>query len=168
MIDLLKTRRILVTFGLISAVAVAWIVLSFIRNPMDARLAKLEAEINDIQVAPVFVVGPSQTNYPQVQRSIQGKNVLWRALISPHQQAKPQATGPNFAHLLKGVDVSGPEMKVGDTLKLRVVTPQSPRGNWVQVGDKLGGTEIVQITPQSVIVSATKGNKTYKHTLQRK
>lgn len=168
MIAKAKSKRVIVALTALSILSTVWIALNLVRNPMHLRQAKLDAEIESIPVTPLFILSSSQTDYIEIQNIVRQKNVLWSQLIAPPQQATPKDPGPNFEQVLSGVSATSITMTINGKPSAKITTPSSPRGTWVGVGDDIAGTKVVQITPQNIVVSMSKGQKEFKHNIPRK
>ncbi|MFP6584153.1 MAG: hypothetical protein VCD00_16565 [Candidatus Hydrogenedentota bacterium] len=162
-----KKKLILAAALIVSVVALAWIGIHATQNPMDARYDTLQTEIKDIQVKPVFYVDPAVANFEEQTKAFMARPGLWRELIAPAKKAAPKPTGPNFKQLMEGIKPSRIGMTVGGKVKVRVATPQYPRGTWIQVGDMLNTAKVTQITDQFIVVEKSKGGKVYTHRLPR-
>lgn len=152
---------------IVSVGAIAWIGIRATQNPMDARYDTLQTEIDDIQVKPVFYVVPAAANVVEQFEVFKVRQGLWQELIAAPKKAAPKPTGPNFKQLMTGIKPSRVGMTVGGKVKVRVATPQYPRGSWIQVGDTLNTAKVIQITDQFVVVEKSKGGKVYRHRLPR-
>jgi hypothetical protein len=163
-------KKVFLGFLILTCVlTLLWIAVNQINNPLDARASILRDEIDQIELIPVFYIANSETNYNDIYNSFGGRVGLWNELIAPPAKAAPVITGPNFEELLKGVVPSlRRQMKVGDSLKVHVVSPDNPRGTWVQIGDKLKSTDIIAITDSHLILEKNANNKKYKYNLPRK
>lgn len=165
----MKLQRSSILFLTLAAASVVlglWILKSQLMNPMEAREANLESEIANIETRPIFYIAPANIDYAELDAQLKAHPGVWRELVPAAAAAAPVAAGPNFTELLAGV-VAGNVMGLGDTLKIRVVTPAKPRGYWVKVGDSINGATIVEITATDMVFEKIQNNKPYKYALPR-
>lgn len=152
----------------LSGVMAGLILKGQVMNPMESRTTSLEADIDNIEIRPVFYIAPSNVDYNELNTHIASHSNLWRELVPPPKRAAPVAKGPDFKTLLQGVVPSRRrEMKVSGTLKVHIITPSKSRGFWAKVGDTINGMKIVGITPTHIVFEKHKNKKAYTYSHPR-
>ncbi len=102
------------------------------------------------------------------QQSIAEKPTAWMAITKepPPPKAKvPILIPPNLKEMLGEIIVS--KAQIGD--KIRVITPQAPRGEWLIVGATINGCTLAKFDRESATFTHEwkEGNKTLSITLPR-
>jgi hypothetical protein len=132
----------------------------FVFNPMAPRLDQLEEQLAEIK--PVEVkYGKPNWDFEQWQLSLANKPGLWKILVEPPPPPPaPPPPPPDMSKLLTGISAS--RAQVGG--KVRIIKPDSPRGEFMAVGEKINNCAIKEITKTDVIFSITHLGKelTYK------
>lgn len=165
----LKEKRFQLSCLLV--IAMAFVVVMLYRATNDStesRYAKLQSEIDAIRVKPVFYVTSAGMPTEELFAAFMARSGLWGPLVPPPKPQAAKPTGPDFKILLQGVQPSGVQMTVGGEVKVRVATPEHPRGTWVKLGDTIKTTTVVGITDQHLILEKSQAGKAYRHKILRK
>jgi hypothetical protein len=140
-----------VTIALSVLIAVR-ILLGIFANPMDHVRADLERELTQVPVGTGG--GGSHSDFAAIQNTLAARPNLWRELIPPPETPKeaqpvaPDPKAPDLAALLK--DISVGRGQIGED-KIRLHTPDAPKGEWVAVGTAINGCTLHSFTPEEVI-----------------
>lgn len=143
-----KSTRVVI---LISAVILARILLFAVVNPMDAVRADLAMEVAQASGDTVPVGGGS--DYASLQNDIAARPSLWSELVEapPAAPEAPinavQVKKPDLAAMLKGVKID--RGQIGEN-KIRVITPETPKGQWVVVGTVIKGCTLASFNADGV------------------
>lgn len=143
-----KSTRIVLA---VSVVILARIIWNFVVNPMDAARADLAREVAQASSDTVPLDGAS--DYAALQNDIAARPSLWKELIEapPAAQEAPvnavQAKKPDLAAMLKGVKID--RGQIGEN-KIRVITPEAPKGQWVVVGTVIKGCTLSSFSADGV------------------
>ena len=136
----------------VSVLIAARILFGFIVNPMNGVRADLNRELTQVPVG--MGSGGSHNDLVAIQNALAARPTLWRELI-PAPEAPPEKpveavgpSAPDLAALLK--DVSVGRGQIGDS-KIRLHTPDAPKGEWVAVGTVINGCTLASFTPEKVV-----------------
>lgn len=165
----LKEKRVQFIFLLIIALALVIIMLYRATNDStESRYSTLQSEIDAIRVKPIFYVASPGMQTEELFAAFIDRPGIWGSLVPPPKPQAAKPTGPDFKVLLQGVQPSGVQMTVGGEVKVRIATPEHPRGTWVKLGDTIKTTTVVGITDQHVIFEKSQAGKAYRHKIPRK
>jgi hypothetical protein len=130
---------------------------------------KLENDIAALEMDPQYFFPRAQVDYPEINQKIGEKKLLWQELIPPPVTIVAPPPPPNMTVLLKGVIPNKrKQMGTGDSLKIHIITPASPRGSWMRVGDTYRKMTIVAITKEHVEFMLVDKKKEYTHKVKRR
>ncbi len=164
-----NSRPLTIFMLLVSACAIICLVYQLVRNPMHKRSAVLMERIESIPEPSPYYLERSEADYIALQNTFKAKPKVWDQLVPGARSPKSQEAPPNFWAILKDVVASKrKEMKAGDDVKVHVVSPEKPYGQWLGVGDVIRGCKIISITPDFLIVEKYKGKNQYAHKYPRK
>lgn len=166
MMNLLYDR----TFAIAAAVFTLPFLVTLGYNGISDPLASQRAWLSG-ELAQVDARGEIQTSALSSawQQSIAGKPSAWMSITKeppPPEPPKPEApTPPNLKEMLGEIIVS--KAQIGD--KIRVMTPQAPRGEWLIVGATINGCTLAKFDRESATFTHEwkEGGKTLSITLPR-
>ena len=166
----MTARRSWITYTILLLVACAVVLIAkqSITNPMDARKQSLHSKIETIEAPAPYYMDTVKVDYAALQQTFTQRPKVWSQLVPDATAQNHIEAPPNFTAILKGVVPSKrKEMKVGKTLKVHVVSPLKPRGQWLGIGDEIYGCKIIAITPDHLVVEKYKGKNRYAHRYPR-
>lgn len=137
--------------ALVSTLLVARILFYVVANPINVERTALMREIE--QIPGSGVAGVSGLDYAAIQNTIMSRPALWSELVSapplPPEPplARPVPEAPDLTVLLKGVTVE--RGQIGDD-KVRLVTPDAPKGAWFAKGTQINGCVLESFTEDVV------------------
>ena len=147
---MMERRTAIFIFG-IAALVLAKVVLNIFVSPMDRIRDNVAASLAEIPANAPLSNGAGQ-DYALWARDIKAVPSLWQEIVAPPPppppKAPPKASAPNLAEML--ADVSIGKGQIGKT-KIRVVTPEAPRGRWLQIGDAVNGCTLESFTRKEAI-----------------
>ena len=166
---MITPRFIIIAILLVSIAAVACLVQNTLYNPSQHRGALLRYEISELEPPAPYFLDTMRVDYAGLKKTFAQHPKIWSPLVPGAPTQGPQASGPNFFAILKDVTPSKrKEMKMGDVLKIHVITPAHPRGQWLGIGETIHGCKIIAITPDYLVVEKYKGKNRYAFKLHRK
>ena len=135
--------------------------LNTMDNSVEARRDALAMDLRALEgawEAPELNRGTSPERHEQ---SITGKPEIWRHIV---ERPKPRPQPFDIGAALRGVEAT--RQTLGERVLIR--TPSNARGEWFQVGDRINGVPIVEITRESVTFSVVHTDgQTYTHSVSR-
>jgi len=142
-------RNVLIAGAAVFVVVMAAAGYLFVADPLDARRLELAAELSEIK--PVDVdFQPPDWDFDAWGRAIAEKPALWEELIEPPPPpAPPPPKPPDLAKMIAGVSAS--RQQIGK--KAKIITKNNARGEFMAVGDVVGGLTIKQITKTEVVLA---------------
>lgn len=146
----MATNSTKIVFAL-AALILARIVLNTIMNPMDTLRADLAREV--AQASTDRVPLEDNNDYAALQNDIAARPTLWKELVEAptaplETPASPvQAKKPDLGAMLKGVKID--RGQIGEN-KVRVITPEAPKGQWVVVGTVINGCTLASFNAEGV------------------
>lgn len=156
--------RILATIGGAALSAtILLLIYNFLRSPIAEKDAWLQTELASLS-ADWEAGDAAEVNLQAARDVITSKPALWRRLIAP---PPPPRQPINVLDRLQGIQVTRQTMGSGETIKIRMVTPQAPRGAWFKKGDVINGAVIKEISSTSVVFSVMDQGQEYLGTLLR-
>jgi len=144
------------------AVLVGLIVLNALQSPVAARELDLESTLASIETPPAPPPTTPGLSYAELEHAITGNPRVWKALIDAPPPVKKT---PDLAGMLKGVQVTRDVMGSGESMKVRIRTPQSRRAAWKGKGDVVAGLTIESVTAESVTFILVSNGDTYRHSV---
>lgn len=162
-------QRILLILGCgILAAILVLIAMSIVSDPLGAKRAQLA---QDLQNVPAVMEFPEATPLPfsEWEGVISDKIGVWDALVPPPPPPKPPPppppTPPDIRKMLEGVKAS--KHQVGS--KVKIITPESPRGTFYEAGDTVKGCTLKSFDRNAVTFSFfwREGNKELSHVIAR-
>lgn len=144
------------------AVLVGLIVLNAVQNPVAAREKDLDYAIASIEAPPAPPPTTPGLSYAELEQAITGKPSVWKALIDA---PPPVKKAPDLADMLKGVQVTRDVMGSGDSMKVRIRTPENRMAAWKGKGDVVAGLTIESVTAESVTFMLVSDGDTYRHSV---
>lgn len=164
--------RIFVILCVIAAGAcVAYVVYRQIGNPYTDREAKLREDLSNVVAPEVTYVTTSDVDYQTLHQEVLAKPALFRELIPPPPPPEapppPPPPPPDLVKMLEGVIATKATITKNGQPAAKIRTAADPRGDFKNVGDKVNGVTIKEITDQEVIFALTANEKEYTHTLKR-
>lgn len=159
-------KLLTVICALIVTGSLVFVALHAFRNPMDKRLAVLETELASVDYVPEDYEIISNANYSVIVADIVGKTTVWKELVPP--PPKKRTPPPDLKKMLAEV-VASRRVQIGrgDTISIKITSPQYPRGKFMGVGDKVNKLTIMEITDESVLFRLNRGGKEYTYLLPR-
>lgn len=154
--------RVFYTVGVAALVAIAAMIgMNLVENPIQERQTVLAQDLHSLEEtwqAPELNRGASPEQH---EATITGKPEVWRHIV---ERPAPKPKPFDIAGALRGVE--GTRQTLGERVLIR--TPNNARGDWYQVGDRINGVPIVEITREHITFSIdhTDGN-TYTHRIGR-
>jgi len=148
----------------------ARILLGLVSNPMNGIRADLDRELTQVPVGVGTV--RAHNDFAAIQNTLAARAPLWKVLIpapeAPKEEpvAAPGPKAPDLAALLKDVSVGRGQIGEG---KIRLHTPEAPKGEWVAVGTVINGCTLDSFTQEKVIFTYKwkEGGKELSITLPR-
>ena len=162
-----SSMAVLIFLGGVSLLSLGMILKNQLMNPMEFRKLELDREINFLAAKPMDEVLTPAVNYRQLKKELSSHPRLWRELVPPPPPKKVAPKGPDFVKLLTGVRASKRQVKVGNTIKVRMTTPDKPRGVYKVIGDVINGVKIKEFTPTHVVFEKPLNGKTFTYELLR-
>lgn len=161
-------RRTVLAAGAIIVLLAAIFVWNMAGNAFDEqyealefRMAAVPARITEERIEP--------WPFAEWQAEIGAKPQLWTALVPvpppPEVKPPPPPKPPNVCEMLKDITVS----RRGTPTRVRIMTPQLPRGEYFGVGDVVNGCRIIRVEPGEVEFSFdwVEGRQTLTCTIAR-
>jgi len=138
------------------AIAVTGILLALflyrgVFNPMSDARASLARSLKEVpEQAPLG--DHSGQDYAQLMQRIDRAPHLWQELIAPPPAPAPapppKPNAPDMDAMLADINVG--KAQIGTT-KIKVFTPESPRGDWVSLGTVINGCTLESFTSEEAI-----------------
>lgn len=158
-----------ITMILVSIAATACLVQNGLYNPSYYQGERLHYTISTLEPPMPYFLDTVHVDYTALKKTFTQRPALWGPLVPGSATQAPQAARPNFFAILNGVVPSKrKEMKAGEDIKVRVLTPARPLGQWMGVGDTIHGCTIIGFSPDHMIVEKHTGGARYVHRLPRK
>lgn len=146
MVKLITPIGILIALSLI-----AFGVVTFLDNPMDKRREILESNLALIQPVEEKWEIADNTDFSELRIDISGNNRLWEQLILPPPPPPPRPPSPpDLNKMLAGVTPTKQSFGAGKSLKLKIITKGSPKGEFFSVGDAINKVKIIAIDKEQV------------------
>lgn len=141
--------------------AICFMVLHFISDPMGKSRMALANELKRI---PQNVEFPAADDWPfdKWNENILSKSALFDALVPKPEPPKPPPppppTPPDLCQKLQGVTPT--RMQIGKS-KIKIITPDNPRGGFKSLGDKIADCTLADFDKQGAIFTFhwREGNK---------
>jgi hypothetical protein len=137
------------------------IVKNAVMSPVSAQRSLFEEEMASLDGAPEELSAQAEKDYETFQSLISDERDQWQELIPPPVK---EAVRPDLGVMLQGVQPT--RTQVGT--KIRVITPNAPRGEMFGVGDSVHGVKIKGITPGAVEFSLSWQGVELTHSIARK
>lgn len=142
---------------LISLAALGLIALNTLRDPMDARWARLQEEIAGVKPLEIAYATEENINYREIEQTLLAKPSVFVELVPippppPPPPVVPQP--PDFGRLKQGVTFTMQGMGSGANTKVKCIHPGNPRGEFLKVGDVVNGMKILEIHRDRVLLEA--------------
>jgi len=133
--------------------------LGHVREDLAQSLAEVPAN------APLH--GGGGIDFARIQQDITAVPTLWRPVIAPAAPPPPTRATPDLAEMLAEVRVGREQI---GTAKIKVFTPEAPRGAWIEIGDMVNGCTLASFTRDEAVFAHTwaAGGATLEITLPRK
>ncbi len=158
----MERKYLIVLIAVLAVVAVA-VGLKTAINPYATRQAELRAKLAAIQPEEVKHE-TAQASFDRWKQTITGKPSVWQELIAapPPQPPKPPPP-PKVKDKLEGLRIT----RQGIGQKVRIMSPESPKGAFFAVGDTINGLTIKEITKKSVTFALEWQGKELTETVPR-
>ncbi len=162
--------HLLTALGLgVLAVALAGIVMNALGDPLAGKRAELQERLAQVPKS-IQVPDPEGWQFDKWQESLARKPGLWDALIPepppppPAPPAPPKP--PDLKEMLAGVRPT--RQQIGGK-KLKLITPENPKGAWVNIGEQVKGCTLQSFDKMQVTFSLfwTQGNKELTYSIPR-
>ncbi len=146
-------RRLLIAALGLAALIVAKVALNVVANPLDTIREDLATALDEVPSnAPLLDDG--RADFARWMQDIEAVPSLWQELVAPSEPPAPppppKPKAPSLAKMLATVSIG--KGQIGMT-KIKVFTPQSPRGRWLQVGAEINGCTLESFTREEAIFS---------------
>lgn len=162
--------NILSALGLgLLAVVLADIVINALGDPLADRRAELRERLAQVPNS-IQVPDPEGWQFDKWQESLARKPGLWDALVplppEPPPAPPPPPKPPDLKEILKGVRPT--RQQIGGK-KLKLITPEDPKGVWVAVGEQVKGCTLQSFDKERVTFALfwTQGNKEITYSIPR-
>lgn len=165
----MTSSRIVTTLMIIVSVcAIGILAKQRINTFMDIRIQNLQSEIKAIPEPTPYYMETVKIDYAALKQTFTLRPKVWNQLVPGQNNPATKEVPPYFQAILKGVIPNKrKEMKVGNTVKVHVITPEKPSGQWLGIGDEILGCKIVAIAPDYLLMEKYKGKNRYAHKLPR-
>ena len=135
---------------------------------MEVRADEFRSEIAAIEPPAPYMMITAQVDYTSLDNTFKQRPNTWNQLV-PGVSTTQKEAPPNFTAIMKDVVPSKrKEMLVGKQVKVHVVSPEKPYGQWLGVGDVIRECKIISITHDFIIIEKYKGKNRYAHKYPRK
>ncbi len=135
-----------------------------VASPVAAMERDLAQQIEEAQKTDTRYYTRAELNYDALEQTIAARKDLWGAIVKPPPPAPPPPKPPvNVKAMLTGVKAT----RVGVGGKVKIVTPEAPRGAFFSIGEVIRGATITAITPTEVEFTVDDNGKPVKDTLPR-
>ncbi len=122
-------------------------------NPMNQERDALKRALAEIPAQAPLDDHPGQ-DYARLMQRIDRAPHLWQALVAPPPAPAvappPKASAPDLDAMLADIRVS--KAQIGTT-KIKIFTPESPRGEWIRLGTVINGCTLESFTGDEAIFS---------------
>lgn len=125
-------------------------------SPMSAERAALEAELAQVP-ASAGVAEAMAHDFTQLHAQIAAKPALWQELVGPPAPPTPKPvvppappSTPDVAAMLQDLGMAPGQI---GKLRMKVITPSNPRGDWMKVGDTYNGCRLISFTREEAVFS---------------
>lgn len=153
---------------LIALSLIAYGVVTFLDNPMDKRWEVLESHLAKIQPVEEKWEIADNTDFSELRINISGNNRLWEQLILPPPPPPPRPPSPpDLNKMLAGVKPTKQSFGAGDSLKLKIITKESPKGEFFSVGDAINKVKIIAIDKENITFGLDFRGKQITHSIAR-
>ncbi len=154
----------------IAGLLIAKVLLNMVVSPMDVKRQELADALAEVP-SHALLADDEATDFELMVKDLRDAPALWTELVPPPPPAppppppKPQA--PDLAEMLSAIEVGRGQI---GTTKIKITTPDSPRGTWLQLGEHIGGCTLESFTREEAIFSFfwEEGDETLHITLPRK
>ena len=130
----------------IAGLILARVVLNVVENREELRVA--------LAAVPEHAAIDDSNSDPQAwAQSIQAAPALWQELVAPAPVAPtpaPKVEEPDVLAKLKNVRVG--KAQIGTT-KLKIFTPENPRGTWLELGESVNGCKLTAFDRETAFFS---------------
>jgi len=154
--------RVFYTVCAAALVAIAaMFAMNQLENPIDERQVALAQDLQALEGTWNAPALNSGTPPAQHEQTIIARPEVWSHII---QRPPPRPQPFDIEGALRGVE--GTRQALGERVLIR--TPGNRRGDWYQVGDRINGVPIVEITRERITFSIVHTDgQTYTHTVGR-
>lgn len=136
------------------AIAAMLLLLTLYRavvNPMERERLALAEALDEIP-AQAPLDGNRSQDYAQVMQRIDRASHLWQELVAPPPAPAPapppKPNAPDMDAMLADINVG--KAQIGTT-KIKIFSPESPRGAWVSLGTVINGCTLESFTSEEAI-----------------
>ena len=137
-------------------------------DPMEARKAQLEEELQSIGPSSADYTMQPPGNLGELRAAVTSKTSLWQELIAAPAAPPPRVMPPDLQRRLQGVVPTRTSIGTGDNVKVLIKSTKNPRGSFVGVGEKVNGTTLLKIEKTSVLFGVTHNGNQYTLSVPRK
>ncbi|GMW02730.1 MAG: hypothetical protein AMXMBFR84_38660 [Candidatus Hydrogenedentota bacterium] len=136
-------------FGTLALIAVlgAYVALW---NPVRAQRNVYLSTLDQVTPPAMDEGDERNVDFAAMRTALNAKPGLWDSLIPPPQTVAPP---PDLAAILKDVIAKRAQMGSGSDLRVLIVQPDNPRGEYLRVGESVRGCVIKEILGDGVIFS---------------
>lgn len=149
-------RKLAMTTGGVVGLIAATMLWNLVFSPMDAARAALEEELAKVPTH----AGTAESmdhDFTQLHEQIAAKPALWQELIAPPAPPAPKPAAPppppstpDVAAMLQDLGMAPGQI---GKLRMKVITPANPRGDWMKVGDSYNGCRLLSFTREEAVFS---------------
>jgi hypothetical protein len=147
---MMKRPTMIAVLG-ITALILLKVALNTLVNPMDRVRDDVAAALADIPANAPLDSDEGQ-DYARWEKDIRAVPTLWQEIIAPPPPAPPKPppkpSAPDLAKMLANISIG--KGQIGKT-KIRVLTPDAPRGRWMKTGDVINGCTLESFTRKEAI-----------------
>jgi len=160
-------ERLAYLLGALAVAAVlAFMVMNAVTDPLARERSWLETELRYVDKVPIAEIGGG-SNADRWGKTILAQEFLWESLIPPPPppppKPPPKPKPPDIAKALEGVEAS--RAQIGN--KVKIITPDNPRGEWMALGETIKGATLEAITRTEVKFTMKWEGGKVAHTIAR-
>ncbi len=156
----------------LAVVLAALFAINFAKSPVEARKLALDRQIGGIAPEDVQYDSTPKVNFERLEEAIGNKKAIWRELVEappPPPPAPKKVEAPDMPRMLHAVVPSlRSQIGRGESLKIRISTPEKPRGVFMGLGEIVNGCVIKEIRDDAVVFALDANGRTYEYVVERR